>query len=359
VFLTVSLPTHVGGWIDPPALVERLQARQPASRSDLVAAILRLGAARRVDALRSARDLEGEVGAAVRYALGGDEPIGTTAAWWVAAARVRAPGADDDQLEARHPRLGPGAGRAARVAIVERTAGMGTARLELEVKPDAMGHTAADLPTVLLYRGAVARWSSGPSTAMLRWMATIQPGDREPWATLGSLVMARNVDWWSAEWANRAYLEPFIDPLATIGARARLLIGIALGAKEAGERGLASDIVELALADGRLTGVDLAGGLMAAAALRCDRPRRWALSLADVAGSSPEHARAVAAAVGATLAAIVDRRPAELVTLLRLLDEVLAAHGGSLSADALVALGTLAERGGQTGRLARSIVARS
>jgi hypothetical protein len=171
--------------------------------------------------------------------------------------------------------------------------------------------------------------------------------------------MGRNVDWWSAEWANRVYLEPFIDPLAALGAQACQLLGIALGAKEAGERGLAADVVALTLADGRLTHQALADGLMAAAALGCDRPGRWALSLADVAGSSPEHARAVVAAIGATLAAIVDRRPAALVPLLRLLDELLAANGGALPSDGLGAVQTLAAHGGQAGRLARSIAART
>ena len=64
---------------------------------------------------------------------------------------------------------------------------------------------------------------------MFRWMATIQPGDREPWAAIGRLLLARNVDWWSAEWANRVFLEPFIDPVTSIGPHARTLLGIALG----------------------------------------------------------------------------------------------------------------------------------
>ena len=41
-FRGVAAPTHTGGWIDPLVLVERLASRPPASRLDLVAAILRL-----------------------------------------------------------------------------------------------------------------------------------------------------------------------------------------------------------------------------------------------------------------------------------------------------------------------------
>ena len=79
------------------------------------------------------------------------------------------------------------------------------------------------------------------------------PATARPGQPSAACAIASNVDWWSAAWGNRAFLEPFIDPVTTIGPHARALIGIALGAKEAGERGLATDVVRLALADGRLT----------------------------------------------------------------------------------------------------------
>jgi hypothetical protein len=194
---------------------------------------------------------------------------------------------------------------------------------------------------------------------MLRWMATIQPGDRTAWAAVGSLVLARNIDWWSAEWANRAFLEPFVDPTTTIGPHARLLLAIALGAKEAGERGLAADVVGLGLADGRLTAPELGEGLTASAEIGCDRPIRWATSLADVAGGSDRHRAGVAEAVGRALPALADRPPAKLVPLLRLLDELLAATGGSVVAEARPVLERLAGSSGRAGRLARAIVARA
>ena len=56
---------------------------------------------------------------------------------------------------------------------------------------------------------------------MLRWMATIRPGYRETWAAVGCVRLATNVDWWSAAWGNRAFLEPFIDPVTMIGPHAR------------------------------------------------------------------------------------------------------------------------------------------
>jgi hypothetical protein len=201
-------------------------------------------------------------------------------------------------------------------------------------------------------------WSGRSDAAMLRWMSTIAPADREAWAAVGGLVLARNIDWWSAEWANRAYLEPFIDPVTSIGPHAQLMLGIALGAKEAGERGLAADIVALGLADRRLTARDLAAGLIGAAEVRCDRPNRWAVSLADVASRSDEHAVAVAEALGSALPAVAHRPATKLVPLLRVLDELLASTGAPVAADARESLEQLDGNSGQAGRLARSILAR-
>jgi len=366
-FESVAAPTHRGGWIDPTALVGRLATMGPASALDLVAALLRLAPEGRASALGSAAGLAGEAGSVTRYALGGQEPIGPTAAWWVAAARVRAPGRDDPAVEARHPRLGPDAGLAARIRLrlQEPRPSWGGLSLEIEpplieVSPRPAGGLHVDLPTVAMLRSAptLFSWTGRSDPTMLRWMAAILPGDRESWSAVGALTIARNIDWWSAEWANRAFLEPFIDPTASIGPHAQLLLAIALGAKEAGERGLAADVVGLALAAGRLAASGLAEGLTGAAEVRADRPGRWAVSLADVAAGSDANAAAVAEAVARALPALADRPSGKLVPLLRLLDELLAGSGAPPASEAGPVLDRLAGAGGQAGRLGRSILAR-
>jgi len=360
-FVTLAAPTHAGGWIDPAVLVTRLRAGPPPSMLDLVAAILRLAPEGRDAALVSAADLAGESGAVVRYALGGGERIGATAAWWVAAARARSPGEDDPAVEKRHPGLGPDAGMAAQVRIfIGKPDPRSWTSIKMEIDPPRPDATDVELPTVLMLHVPLSFfWNGRSDPAMFRWMATIQPGYREPWSAIGALLIARNVDWWSAEWANRAFLEPFLEPFAQIGPHGRLLLGLALGQKEAGERGLATDVVRSAVADGRLTAVDLAEGLTATVALACDRPNRWALSLADVAGHSDASASVVAEAIGRTLPALGDRPPAKLVPWLRLLDELLAGTGNPPVEDARPALEVLGRARGQAGRLARSILSRA
>jgi hypothetical protein len=245
-FETVAAPTHRGGWIDPATLVRRLAAGKPASRLDLVAALLRLAPEGREEALGQAARLTAEAGSVARYALGGDEAVGPTAAWWVAAARVRAPGWDDPAVEARHPRLGPDAGLVARIHLRSREPRLSWGRLSLEIEPPLVeihprppGGFHVDLPTVAMLRNppSLFAWTGRSDAAMLRWMATIRPGDREAWSALGAIAIARNIDWWSAEWANRAFLEPFVDPATPIGLQARLLLGRREGGRRARPRG--------------------------------------------------------------------------------------------------------------------------
>jgi uncharacterized protein DUF6493 len=354
---SVALPTHRGGWIEPAALVDRLAAGPPTSSLDLVAAVLRLAAEGRAAALEAAARLDSEVGAVVRYALGGNESVGPTAAWWVAAARVRSPGMDDDAVDRKHPRLGPEAALAAS-ATLKLVRPKGTyERLELIVQPQPVDVVPIDMPTAHMLRNQSAfAWTGRSDPGMFRWIATVQPGYRETWAAVGSLLIGTNLDWWSAEWGNRAFLEPFLDPWTPLGPQALLLLGIALGAKEAGERGLAADVARLAITDGRLDGAGLAKGLSGAAAVALDRPQRWAISLADVAAESAGHAGLVAEAIGQTLPVVQDRAPGSLVPLLRALDELLAEIGSAPTADARPTLDALATRGTQTGRLTRSIL---
>ena len=180
----------------------------------------------------------------------------------------------------------------------------------MEVDPPRPDAAVVDLPTVLMLHVPLSFfWNGRSDPAMFRWMATIQPGYREAWAAIGALLIARNVDWWSAEWANRAFLEPFLEPFAPIGRNARMLLGLALGQKEQGSgdwRPMSCAWRSRTVAS---TPQALAEGLTATVAIDCDRPNRWAISLADVAAYSDANARVVAEAIGLTLPPWVSARP--------------------------------------------------
>ncbi len=91
----LALPTHSGGWIDPEILVQRIieysQMESIPDQVDVIQALLRIATEGRSSALRAAGALKGEVGAAVRYALGGEQEEIITPAYWIAAFRAREP----------------------------------------------------------------------------------------------------------------------------------------------------------------------------------------------------------------------------------------------------------------------------
>ncbi|HTM47095.1 MAG TPA: DUF6493 family protein [Bryobacteraceae bacterium] len=87
---------------------------------------------------------------------------------------------------------------------------------------------------------------------MLRWAATVLPACRESWYAAGCVAIGDNLDWWSAEWANKVFLEPLAEPGAAPGTMGMLLIVIGLAAKEAGEGTLATDALSGAVGDGRV-----------------------------------------------------------------------------------------------------------
>ena len=84
----LSAPTHARGWIDPAAAVGRWKSLEASGltppRSDVIAALLRLAPDapdRRAAALQAAKELASPDAAALRYALGSDDPADAPAAF--------------------------------------------------------------------------------------------------------------------------------------------------------------------------------------------------------------------------------------------------------------------------------------
>ncbi|PWC04324.1 DUF6493 family protein [Agromyces badenianii] len=96
----LATPDLAGGWVSPAALIERLAQNPSPRHHDLIAALLRLHPDGRDDVSRS----PGAIPAAVRFALDGAQPAKWLlrgrqegpAAWWLAAARSRAPYAEPE-----------------------------------------------------------------------------------------------------------------------------------------------------------------------------------------------------------------------------------------------------------------------
>lgn len=354
----LALPTHQGGWIDPRMLVERVAAAGGWDLCDAVQALLRLAPDHRPEARAEAAALPGELGAALRYALGGEAEIGKSAALWVAAARARAPMEDDPAVEARHPQLGPDAGLAPRLTFaVKHKTSTYSGKVyhyytpQLGAKPEVPRKPRVDLPTVLHHPH-----TPGERVEWARWSALIWPLGRRAWFAAGVRTIGANLDWWEANWTERFLLEPLLEPDTAIGDMGALLLALGLGAKETTLSALSIDALIAAIADGRIDASTLGGELCRLAPTGLVKPARWAKTLGEAARVSALHREVIRDALVALIGARAEMRPADLVAILTLLQELCVECGAAVTDEG--ARAALAElKSGKSGGLAKSILA--
>ena len=259
----VARPSYVGGWIEPVDLVARLadlplsgspaatalvarraalgppgEPAAPDLVADVVQALLRVLPVRRDAALVAAEPLPGEIGEAVRHALGGSARVGPTAALWAAAARCRHPAADDPAVAGSHPGLGPDGALAGRYSLV-----VGMGRYALQPQVDAglpIADPRDDVPTDLLWRVSAHVAGAGKEGPLVDWMRLIWPQDRRSWFAASAALLLDNLDWWEARWHDRQRLEAAlraVDPARPRGGTARGRRAPGEGARPARARG--------------------------------------------------------------------------------------------------------------------------
>jgi hypothetical protein len=132
----------------------------------------------------------------------------------------------------------------------------------------------------------------------------------------------------------------------------------ALGAKEASESVLATDVVIAAITDGRVGGLTLGPMLAEVAATPGARVARWAKSLAEVARLSERHGAVVAEALE-HLAAVDPHetvRAQDMAAAMELLYELKVGQGAALTLDSAKTK-LAAAAGGKLGKIAKSLLA--
>ena len=333
----LALPTHVGGWIDPRVLVERVRSAAGWDLCDAVQALLRLAPDHRAEAAGAARDLPaGELEGALLHALGADRgPTGNTAPLWAAAARARDPLASDPLVMSAYPELGPDAGESARMAFrVSRDTyecdGREYECLDVLVDVQPAPRTPADplFPSLLHHLPC----PQGPESR--RWCATVWPAGRHAWFGRGVAEVGNNLDWWEARWSNRVYLEALLEPETAMGEFGGLLLGLGLAAKEPGENGLAVDALLAAAADGRLSATHLGEVLARLAATGLVKGARWAKTLSQAAAAGPLARETIREALQCLFVASPAFRPGDLGPLLGLWHEVCVQTGAAVESPA-------------------------
>ena len=320
----LSTPTHVGCFIDPRVLVQRAVAAVGRNdRHDAILALLRLAPEHRREALARAADLPGELGAAIRHALGGDEPIGGDAALWHAAARARSPVQDDLAVERRHPDGGPDAGLAARYHVdvtrfpkLERGAFHALVR-----KPSVPIVVEPTRPEGLLPDRMPGLWHQADPTAFTglgAWESSFWPLCRAPVLTFQAhqltVFLESQGNYWKGDW------EPLFDPDEPLGPSGLLLIALGLAARHPSHNKLAEDALAAGIDDGRIEPGPLASVM--AAVLQWGRisVARWCRALGDVARISPLHLHVVRGAVEGALGEATPE-PRSVAGLVELLHE--------------------------------------
>jgi hypothetical protein len=320
----LSAPTHRGGWIDPLSLAERIE-RWSGDEPDLVdvcLAMLRLAPDNRTAALQRMPPAQTEWQQAMHHALGASGiEIGKEAALWISAARARQPWADDADVEAAFPAFGPDAGCAAEYAYTFNKNGLVLVR-----KPKVQSVKGLMPPSIVFHRGHTRMWElggiGGHTTSSVRWSATIWPQAHEALFAGAAVEVANNLDWWEAEWRNRSYFEPLLDPGTPLRRMGLLLLCLGLAAKEPGEHGLATDVAIAAIQDGRL-GTDNWGPQLAEL-LSTDLIKlgRWAKTLGDVARVSPLHSAVVQRSLQRAARGNPAKLPRDFGKLLDLMNEL-------------------------------------
>ncbi len=356
----LATPTHEGGWIDPTEAVTRAAGVQSFETADAVLMLLRLSLEGRDPARDAAASVPGELGAALRHALGVDgETIGPPRPLWVAAARARAPRADDDAIAQRHRLTHPDGALAARMSYEFMPQPMPHVRYQAQDDP-AGRSIDPHMPTVMMRHrfDDPDSWGRLPGTgadnlALVRWIATVWPQNRDSVLEAGVEAVSQNLDWWEAQWHNRGYVEVLLDLSLELTRPAYQLLALALAAKDPAESTIAVDAFIAQDRAGRLSIDAMADELAQLLSWGVTMPSRIAASLARVHADRPT-----------TVPSVIERslRPDQagmrgLLPLLELLHEGLVANASRIENDLARGLLESVQGSGKTARVARALLA--
>ena len=335
----LASPTHARGFIDPAVFIERIAAFQArgavAALGEQVRGLLRLAPPPGTDSAalgKKARALaDTPLVRALRHALG-EEGVAISGktqdeqALFAAAARIRHPGKDDPRVLKALGDLGPDGPCAARYrrAVWPRSwdyEGKTYVHHDLLL---AVADVPTGTPCALM---AVRRVGMDRAfdEAMLRYVAAVLPSSLESFFAQGCLQIGNNLDWWEAQWQNRAYLAPLLDPTVPVTAAQPMavqLLALALAGKEPGQTALAVDALVQSFFEGRLDVQALGGELRALLASSLAMAKRYSRSLQAAVRADAGLASPVFELLCEMLAADIDNPPKDLAALMELLLEL-------------------------------------
>lgn len=344
---TLALPTHLGGWIDPDVLLDRLVALPTSFAAgddvELAAALLRVPTAKalgRDDALLRARAIGGEAAELLAAVLAGEPPAAN----------------------------GPGERGGAAVQVVEARARVSDAALRGIALPDRYGVPAATLEGAVREDGDDE--AVGPVEALFRRVEQRSSYRRAasvaiaapPWRVLAQFVDAQalvaddawgSVDHSSPEGRPLHLLLHASEPLT---AQAVHVLTGGLAAQRAEVHLLAVDGVLAAIEHGRLDAALLGQALRDGLGSGRLPANRVAARLASAGEVSDLHFAVLRDALELGIA--LPSKPTNLAALLELLDQWCARQGTAVREPATRAFLAALSGSSKSARLARTLLAR-
>ncbi len=379
----LAAPTHKGGWIDPEVLVKRLLENfwlkiEP-DRVDFIQALLRLAPDRRAAALEAAVSVQGEIGEALRYALGGGNITKIrTPEYWVAAFRARDPRGSSDDLIKVLPGFGPDGAYAAEYGLnMEPIVDFAKDRYSSisQGMPNFLPVTSCDpnfpgtelkkvLPTRDDYLQRAAhrnRYAFFP-TVLLHdnsngWFSGVGPyswlHNHESLLAFYAKRMLQNIDSIGSYW--HGDFELLFDPDISMAGHGRYFLCFAMSSKNNDLSRLAVDALIAAVGECRIGGTAFGEAMAAILPTGVITAVRWSRGLRDMSRTSPLHAHFAWQAISAliTKASVA---PTQLIPFLELLVELQIEHGFKAN-DALVQTLSGITGGGKATKLAKTILA--
>lgn len=185
------------------------------------------------------------------------------------------------------------------------------------------------------------RWGGEHDASDIRFAASLQPGSLEPFFAEAARAIGNNLDWWEAQWQNRAYLDVLLEPTTAITSMAYLTLGLALAGKEPGQAALAVDGLVRTARDGRLDITAMGETLARLWATPLVKGQRYGKCLAAAAQAN-EAMPLVVFALICSMAAVKPEAPRkDFAPLLELLVELKLAYGFSLAPSTRAALSAM------------------
>ncbi len=365
----ISMPTHDRGFINPAVLPGRIQARIEYQESDNLVdsalTILRLKPelidCTELDAIiHQLQTINTDFSLACAYALGAEIKVGHIPALWMAASRIRFPGANDNNFINKFGDLGPDAGSSALYTSRVRSYGSGTTTfyaLKVDCTPPAPAKIPLEHLSVLFHLKVTSEFGHayfGLDSGLVRWGSTIWPGNLEPYFSCGAQELS--IIWPEAQWQVQSYFLPLLQADVPLTPMALLLVIAGLSSSEPGQRGIAIDIVIMKIEEDRIDISQLGKQMASLITTGIIIVSRWTKAIKEIASISKIHAEAMRILIQSLLQFKPENSPRYLGGLLELLYEIQVALNKQLDNKNAIAFCKANKKSGKIGQFSKKLL---